>query len=422
MMDNLPGNATGNSLSKDGIRALFGYRDYRLIWIGRNCSRLGDSIYEIAIAWTVYSLTGSSVAMGTMLAVYTTPQLALMLFGGVVGDRWHRRSILLVTDALSAGLVGLLGFLLAVHSLNMTVLLVSAACLGALSAFSRPALTPLIGDLLPPQLLKKGNSVDSATFSVATFLGPAIGGLLAKWNLQSALFLDAFTFGISFVCLYYVSARNRTVKTEFKSVVLDELREGLRYSARQGWILWVTGFSALLNIVCVAPFYVLLPLRLKQEGISADIYGLALAMQGLCAVFTSLLLVRIRTLPRGDWLIIAPSSGLAVGVGLLAIAHSNFLFLLAGASMGTSVAAGFAVNLLIQTTIEPQMRSRVTSVMMLGTFAPLPFAYLVSGVVANHLGVPATTAGSGIFGIGICVAAQLTPTFRTPPMAQIEQK
>ncbi|MFD8703662.1 MFS transporter [Kitasatospora sp. NPDC059648] len=188
----------------------------------------------------------------------------------------------------------------------------------ALSAFASPAQGPLLGNLLPVRLIRRANTVDSATFSTMTMAGPALGGLLATWSTPAALDLDALTFLASLACVLRLTGQRDTARTEFAGLSLVELRDGWRYSVRHSWILWLTGLAMVLNVVCIVPFYTVLPLRLRDLGLPAGVYGLALAAQGLSAVLVSLALGRARRLPRAGLLAPAASLGVAGGVSLLA--------------------------------------------------------------------------------------------------------
>ncbi len=299
------------------------------------------------------------------------------------------------------------------HQLTMGVLVTVSAALGALSAFASPAQGPILGDLLPRRLLRRGNAVDSATFSAMTMAGPALGGLLAAWSTPAALGLDALTFLASLGCVLRLTSQNSTARAEFTGLGAAELREGWQYSVRHSWILWLTGLAMLLNVVCIAPFYTVLPLRLRELHLPAGVYGLALAAQGLSAVLVSVTLGRARRLPRAGLLAPAASLGVAVGVGLLAPARATPVFLLAGACMGLSTAFGLVENLLLQTEVAAAVRSRVSSIITLGSAAPLPLAYAGAGLLAGQVGPVALTACCGAIGVLVCLTALTVPALRT---------
>lgn len=69
-------------------------RNFRLWWIGFGISLLGDQFYLIALPWVILQLTGSAIAMGTILMLAASPRAALMLVGGAISDRVSPRRII----------------------------------------------------------------------------------------------------------------------------------------------------------------------------------------------------------------------------------------------------------------------------------------------------------------------------------------
>src|SRR4026207_1397393 len=80
------------------------HRPFALLWTGQTTSRLGDSLYRIALAWWVLEKTGSGVTMGTVWALSQGPLLLFLLVGVVVVLRLPRIRIMFASDVLS-GLV-----------------------------------------------------------------------------------------------------------------------------------------------------------------------------------------------------------------------------------------------------------------------------------------------------------------------------
>src|SRR5215216_6072299 len=99
------------SQSMNVLRSLR-HRPFALLWSGQTISRLGDSLYRIALAWWVLEKTGSATAMGTVLICSFAPMLLFLLLGGVAVDRFPRVRVMLASDLLR-GLVALTMALLA---------------------------------------------------------------------------------------------------------------------------------------------------------------------------------------------------------------------------------------------------------------------------------------------------------------------
>src|SRR6476469_1903967 len=70
---------------------------FRNLWLGSTISYIGDQFYLVALPWLVLELTGSGLAVGSMLMVAAVPRAVLMLMGGAVTDRTAPRNILLIT-------------------------------------------------------------------------------------------------------------------------------------------------------------------------------------------------------------------------------------------------------------------------------------------------------------------------------------
>src|SRR5438477_12565590 len=75
------------------------HRNYRLFLTGQIISTIGTWMQSVAMPWLALQLTHSGLLVGLVLAVQFTPVLLGSQFGGIVADRFRKRSILLVTQA-----------------------------------------------------------------------------------------------------------------------------------------------------------------------------------------------------------------------------------------------------------------------------------------------------------------------------------
>ena len=78
-------------------------RDFRLLFAGRSVSLLGDGAFLVALAWQAYTLSNAPTALSLLGISMTVPLIALLLFGGVVSDRYDRRRVMLLADARARG-------------------------------------------------------------------------------------------------------------------------------------------------------------------------------------------------------------------------------------------------------------------------------------------------------------------------------
>src|SRR5258708_34460061 len=77
------------------LRALR-HRNFRLFFGGQSVSLIGAWMDQIAESWLVYRLTGSALLLGTVAFAVQIPVFLLAPVGGIVADRYDRRSILVV--------------------------------------------------------------------------------------------------------------------------------------------------------------------------------------------------------------------------------------------------------------------------------------------------------------------------------------
>src|SRR5215213_3699159 len=86
-------------------------RNFRLLWIGEGISLLGDQFYMIALPWLVLQLTGSALALGTVMALASIPRALFMLIGGALVDRFSPRNVMFLSNLVRMILVALLAIL-----------------------------------------------------------------------------------------------------------------------------------------------------------------------------------------------------------------------------------------------------------------------------------------------------------------------
>jgi MFS family permease len=297
---------------------------FALLWSGQTISRLGDSLYAIALAWWVLEKTGSATAMGVVLICSTIPMLLLLLLGGVAVDRLPRVRLMLVSDLLRGGVVGLIAFLAFQQWLELWQLCVMSALFGVVRAFFYPAYTALIPDLVPTEMLPSANSLRSISLQLAQIIGPGIGaGIVALGGTSLAFALDAASFVISAICVAALPQAEAVRRSDSKRVdALHDIREGIRTVLHSPW-LWITlTIASLSTIFLDGPDEAALPLLVRQRfGTQVGLYALFTALSALGSIGAALWLGHFKRLRRrglltyGAWLV-ASLMLLAIGLPL----------------------------------------------------------------------------------------------------------
>jgi MFS family permease len=160
------------------VRALR-HRNYRLFFGGQSLSLVGTWITRVATSWLVFRITGSDLLLGVVAFAGQIPLLLLAPFGGVVGDRWDRRRILIVTQVLSA--LQSLALALLAMSDHVTVAHVVLLQLlqGVINALDTPARQAFVVAMVEdPGDLPNAIALISSMFNASRIVGPSIAGLL----------------------------------------------------------------------------------------------------------------------------------------------------------------------------------------------------------------------------------------------------
>src|SRR5258708_25883139 len=159
-------------------------RNFRLLWIGEGISLLGDQFYMIALPWLVLQITGSALALGTVLALAGIPRALFMLVGGAFVDRFSPRAVMIVSNLSRLILVGLLSALVLTNNVRLEMLYVFALAFGLADAFYFPAQSAIVPQLLPKDKLQAGNVFVQGTAQLSLVLRPVLAGGLVHFLCQ----------------------------------------------------------------------------------------------------------------------------------------------------------------------------------------------------------------------------------------------
>ena len=178
---------------------------FRNLWVGATVSLLGDQFYFVALPWLALQITGSGLALGTILMVAAIPRAAFMLMGGVLSDRISPRRILLGTAGSRTVLVAAVAALVYWHAIRLWHLYLLGAAFGFADAFAFPAMQALIPALVGTDQLAAANALLSGSTQFSMIGGPAPAGLIMKrWGMAWAFLLDALSFLFILVPLYWL--------------------------------------------------------------------------------------------------------------------------------------------------------------------------------------------------------------------------
>ena len=407
------------------------HRPFALLWTGQTTSRLGDSLYRIALSWWVLEKTGSAVAMGTVLVFSQIPMLIFLLIGGVVVDRLPRIRIMFSSDVLSGLVITFVAVFSWLNRLEIWHIYIASIIFGFVEAFFFPAYQAVIPQITPPELLISANSLNGLSQRVTGIVGPALGAALVAAGGTSLTFgLDALSFFISALCVLPMLRSNLdkvqgqegasetgvekgSAKDAFKQGLTD-LREGFKLVMTIPWI-WITILLfGLVNIMEAGPRAVAMPFLIKEDlGADVKLLGILGSAASLGFVVGMLWLGQYTRLHRRG--LLGYLSIVATGAALLPFAFKLPIPILIASmfvsGMSTSVFALIWTHTL-QEMVPGQMLGRVYSIDALGSFVLLPIGFSLSGWATDRFGAPTVFLIGGLSTIALVLLGLIHPAIR----------
>src|SRR5512141_582 len=203
-------NNTGPVEASHARFAALGYRNFRLLWSGLIVSNMGTWMQNVANGWLVLQLTNSPLWLGVLGFSFAIPLIIIPPFAGAVVDRVHRIRLLFFTQSMQLLNALVLALLTWSGKIQVWHILLNSFIGALLLAFDDPSRQALIPDLVAPRDLLNALSLNSATYTGAALVGPALAGILLEPLGAGTLF---FLNSISFLAVIFALAAMRDVRT-----------------------------------------------------------------------------------------------------------------------------------------------------------------------------------------------------------------
>jgi MFS family permease len=396
------------------------HRHFRNVWIAALGSNIGSWIEVVAIQWTMAQLALSPawkaaqlptapVMMGWLATAQFLPTLLLGLYGGLIADRFNRRTLLIVTQLLLSLVAAGLALVAGMGWLNgpsgAWMLMAAGATNGVIMAFNIPAWQVLTPRLVPREDLTAAITLNGVQFNLSRVIGPAIGGLLLGLAAPSWLFvINSISFlGVVGVILTTpdAPAPPRTGERAWQPIWA-----AVRYAFTTRGPAELIIATALFSMLGT-PLLRMMPILVAQVyGQEEAAYGTLLSVMGAGAVVGGLALRFVPTwYPKHHFVPLSVALG-GVSIVLFAAADSFALALIAIFVVGVfwmwAFNPAFAA---LQMLVPDHMRGRVLSTASTLSFGTMPLGALAAGWIA-HAFAGRSDDGFGVqVGVGVLALA-----------------
>lgn len=357
-------------------------RNFRMWWAGWSISLFGDQFYLVALPWVVLQLTGSAVAVGTILMAVAIPRAVLMLIGGALTDRVSPRKILMSAATARAVLVAVIGVLLWLRMLQIWQLYVLGFAFGVADAFSLPAGSTFLPSLVKREQLVAANSVLQTTAQLTTIGAPAPAGIVIKMlGTAWAFFIDAVSFLFIIGALWRLPDPPRAQAAAARLSVWRSILDGIAYVRRDVSLRSLMLLAAMLNFCTGGPMGVGLPYLAKMKFGSPTAYGIVVSAAAAGGLLGALL-AGIWKIRRRGLLLLGACVVISIGVGSMGLL--DHLWMIAAVLLLLSCSAGLVnvhIASWIQQRVDPTVRGRVLSVLMFSVLGLIPVSLAAAGLL-----------------------------------------
>ena len=230
------------------------------IWAGQAVSMVTSYAAGYAAVWYVTETTGSALALSLMTIFAMLPTGLLSPFGGVIADRFSRKTVMIISD-LGVGVVSLaLGFLILAGDVSLALIALFAAARSIGQAFHSPAMMATLPLLVPDKHLMRINTLDQLLMSIVSIGAPAFGILLyTTIGFHSVMFLDFFGALCAVAGLMLAKIPNVRDEEAANQHVLANLRDGWRaLTAKRGLLMVMAAVT--LGTMIFSPMSAVYPL------------------------------------------------------------------------------------------------------------------------------------------------------------------
>ncbi|WP_114559979.1 MFS transporter [Desertihabitans aurantiacus] len=372
-------------------------RNYRVYQSGALVSNVGTWMQRVAQDWLVLELSGgSALAVGVTTALQFLPTLLVTPYGGVIADRFDKRTVLRFSQTWMALCALTLG-LLAITGVARTEMVYALALLfGIGSAVDMPARQSFVSEMVPNDLIPNAIGLNAASFHTARIVGPALAGIVihafgSGWAiLSNAVTYIAFLVALSAMDGALLRPMERSTR------VRGQLREGLAYLRGRPDLVLV-----LSTVFCVGTFglnFQMTSALMAQQEFhkGAEEYGILGSCMAVGSLLGALLAARRTSAPRLRTVlgfsvlfgVIEVASGLMPGY----LSFAAFLPLVGLSSLLTLTAA----NATVQMGSDPRVRGRVMALYSMVLMGGTPVGAPVLGWVGELFGPRWTLIGGGL--------------------------
>jgi len=358
-----------------------------LLWFGQTVSWTGSSMSFFAIGVWIFETTGKASALSTILFTVAIVGVVTGPFGGVLADRFPRKTLIITFDLIIAVLMCVIGYLALSEALTLTLLIPFALAFGIFEIAHWTTWSAFLGDVVKKNEVTKVSALFESAEAISVLIGP-IGGafIYSFFGLTGVILVDVVTclFGIATITLFKSKKIDTKSNLSIKNIYFD-LVEAYNWLKKQKGLLSLVLILSICNFLWGFTQVLIPPMILSFTDATG--LGIVESSVGLAFLFGSVISLRLADWLQGN-LKVAIYCGLLGGLALIigSVRPSIFLLCVHGVIAGVSGTVQYTVSSgawLAITTEE--IRGRALA--LRGTIAQMlrPLGVVIAGPLGDYI-------------------------------------
>ncbi len=394
-------------------------RNYALLFWGQLISSAGTQMQVVAVAWQVFLLTHSAIALGVIGLVQAIPRLIFSLVGGVFADVFDRRKLLLVIEVVLATTSAVLALCTIFHVINIVIIYAVVLIAASVSAFEFPTRQAMIPGLVRREEMADAMSLSMVMMQLTFIIGPTAGGFAIAWlGVANTYWLDVISYFVVVGSLLLMVVPRISAEKRAQAGV-GALVDGMKFLRAHPVILAVLSLDFFATFFgsprALLPVYANDILRIGPQGL-----GILLAATPIGAValapFTGLI-GRITRQGLGVAMAIIVWGLCIVAFGLFPAPLWLGVLFLAGSGAADMVSM-ILRGLVIQLTTPDEFRGRMSAVNAMFVIGGPMLGQFESGLVAGLFTPELSVVSGGL----ACIFATLAIVSLVPSLLRVKVK
>lgn len=374
---------------------------YRRYWLGSFASVGATQLINLGQGWLVFELSGSALALGMLGLAAAVPSLLMMIFGGVIADRFDKRRILMLTSLATAAALIVLTLLDLTGVARVWHVLLIAALISLITGLDWPTRSALFPLLVERPAYMSAVALNAFIWQSTRMIIPALGGVVLAYTDTWVVFaLGAAGFVTMFTVLTTLQVAHEPKPA---APALQQVAEGFRF------IRHTPLFASLLTLtfagMLLSNAYVqILPVFADLLGRGETGYGTLLSAGGIGSVIGTVLMGGAERLRRLGLVMLGSATAMGLMLATFAwVAGAGYYYAAIVLVIITAIfSSAFMVLTMtvMQLLVPDDLRGRVMGIYSMG-FSLMPLGGLLLGA-ASEFGNPSLAViGANMAFVGI---------------------